>query len=1058
MTRAFLLSAAVTCCACLNGQTYNFRSFTEEEGLPQNYVYHISQDVHGKLIFSTGEAVCSYDGMGFSVLTPTSLTEHFVAEHLTDSRGRIWVAHHQGGVSLIASGKTTRYAEKGLAEGKVTGLAENSDGSIIAASSVNGLYLLNASGRSALVKGAPLQVRCMLQAEPGVLLIGCEEGVCQVEVKSGTASVRKLALPGSDIPRQLAKAFHTEQSFWVLTEENNIYLVQVTSNDIRLIGKLVEPNLSNYQATCISGGSGGTFWVGLQNAGVISFAFSAANPLNPTSAISLNSTNGLRSDQVQTIFEDREGNTWFGTFGEGLIQKPATKFVYYGANEGLDVKNVAAVVTSGTEMLWLGTPGGLIRYNKATLRLQRFQWLNKLSDKSITALAWGTHDDLWIGTAGHGVFVADTGKHTLRQIGDEALYINCILRNGENMMAGTTDGLYLIDANSGKTEVLRTNEGLLHNNVRHLCKDATGRVWISSHGAPPYFIRNGEILPYRKIEGLSSYNINSICEDKQKNIWIATEGDGVFMYDNRTFVNYTSANGLLSDFCTGIVGDQNNSVWITHKNGLSEKTAGRNSFVAYDSKKGLLYSKNSLNAITRDGAGNLWFGTASGLVHYEVRGRVTKGIRPTISITGVLLNEESRDHTSRIEADYGEYTFEVNFLSVCLRDPTTIEYRYRMPLSDSNWTSTREGKVTFPKLRDGIYDFEVMACNLDNDLCSEVARVNLQIGAPVWKRGWFYLMLFVAVSVITYLIVYLRTMRLRRSQLMLQLKVKQKTFLLQREKQIVESIKLELESKNKDITDSINYAKRIQDSILPPDETLASLFGDNYFVLFKPKDIVSGDFYWAARLAAIPGEREELSLAAVIDCTGHGVPGAFLSIMANDFLKQSISEVNVHSPDHVLNFINQSVSSHLNQTSQSKVRDGMDIALIGIDRTRNVLHFSGANNPIYVFREVNGEVDQIILTATKQAIGMVTDETRPFALRQLNLQKGDIVYLFSDGFADQFGGPNNKKLSYKRFRDILSAGFRLPMHEQKQLLDEEFEKWKGHSHQTDDVCVMGIRV
>jgi serine phosphatase RsbU (regulator of sigma subunit) len=222
---------------------------------------------------------------------------------------------------------------------------------------------------------------------------------------------------------------------------------------------------------------------------------------------------------------------------------------------------------------------------------------------------------------------------------------------------------------------------------------------------------------------------------------------------------------------------------------------------------------------------------------------------------------------------------------------------------------------------------------------------------------------------------------------------------------------------------------------------------------------VSGDFYWAAQLNVNNNTNMPLVLAAVVDCTGHGVPGAFLSIMANDFLKQSIVDPDVQTPSEILDFLNEKISSHLNQaSSKNKMRDGMDIALIGIDKPKRKLYFSGANNPIYIFREVNGVIDQIILTATKQAIGLISEETVKYAIREFNLVKGDIVYLFSDGYADQFGGENNKKLTYKRFRELMVAAFHLPMAEQKSFLEKAFDDWCANTDQIDDVTVMGIRI
>ena len=198
----------------------------------------------------------------------------------------------------------------------------------------------------------------------------------------------------------------------------------------------------------------------------------------------------------------------------------------------------------------------------------------------------------------------------------------------------------------------------------------------------------------------------------------------------------------------------------------------------------------------------------------------------------------------------------------------------------------------------------------------------------------------------------------------------------------------------------------------------------------------------------------------MIDCTGHGVPGAFLSILANDFLKQSLTVKNVNTPDEILNFLNESVSSHFNQQgSKRRIRDGMDIALIGIDYLNYRLYYAGANNPIYIFRQAENDcVEEIIVKATKQAIGSEAEQTVPYKLEEIDLQKGDMIYLFSDGFADQFGGPKNKKLTYKAFRTILAEAYPLEVSQQKEYIEAKLEEWKDGTEQTDDVCVLGIRI
>ena len=234
------------------------------------------------------------------------------------------------------------------------------------------------------------------------------------------------------------------------------------------------------------------------------------------------------------------------------------------------------------------------------------------------------------------------------------------------------------------------------------------------------------------------------------------------------------------------------------------------------------------------------------------------------------------------------------------------------------------------------------------------------------------------------------------------------------------------------------------------------LFND-YFVYYQPKDIVSGDFYWATKVVTTRFEHDdtEIHLIAVADCTGHGVPGAFMSLIGNNFLKQSAKEKSVNSPAQALDFLNTNVVATLNQhTSDVPVRDGMDISLVAIEFTTKKLQFAGANNPIYIIR--NKEL--MILKPDKQAIGSVSEELKPFTNHEFDLQSGDLIYLFTDGYADQFGGPDGKKLKYKKLQEQLIEMSELPMSEQKNNLKLKFEEWKGNTEQTDDVCIVGIKI
>ncbi|MCX6295308.1 MAG: SpoIIE family protein phosphatase, partial [Bacteroidetes bacterium] len=258
----------------------------------------------------------------------------------------------------------------------------------------------------------------------------------------------------------------------------------------------------------------------------------------------------------------------------------------------------------------------------------------------------------------------------------------------------------------------------------------------------------------------------------------------------------------------------------------------------------------------------------------------------------------------------------------------------------------------------------------------------------------------------------------------------------------------ELAEKNKDITDSIRYAKRIQEAILPPEHVIKNAF-QNSFVFSKPKDIVSGDFYWLEK-------KEDEILFAAVDCTGHGVPGALMSIVGSNILNQAVHENIAIIPARLLDKLNKGVSETLNQTSEdTKLRDGMDIALCSINFKSMELQYAGAYNPLLIIR---GK-ELIEVKADNIAIGSYTEtQQQHYTNHIIPLQKGDTIYIFSDGFADQFGGPDGKKFKLTQFKTMLMNLNGVSMDQQKIALARSIDEWRGVLQQVDDMLVIGVRV
>ena len=256
--------------------------------------------------------------------------------------------------------------------------------------------------------------------------------------------------------------------------------------------------------------------------------------------------------------------------------------------------------------------------------------------------------------------------------------------------------------------------------------------------------------------------------------------------------------------------------------------------------------------------------------------------------------------------------------------------------------------------------------------------------------------------------------------------------------------KEKMELKNKEITDSINYAKRIQAAILPTNSMLKKHLPDS-FVIYKPKDIVAGDFYWLEK-------KEELIIFAAADCTGHGVPGAMVSVICNNALNRSVREFNLSDPGKILDKTREIVISEF-EKSDDEVKDGMDISLCCYHSATMELFWAGANNPLWIINE-KGLSE---LKADKQPIGKYTDP-KPYTTHRIQLKKNELIFIFTDGYQDQFGGAKGKKFKASNMKELFLKNKERPMQEQELIVGDTFESWKGTLEQIDDVCVIGIRI
>ena len=358
---------------------------------------------------------------------------------------------------------------------------------------------------------------------------------------------------------------------------------------------------------------------------------------------------------------------------------------------------------------------------------------------------------------------------------------------------------------------------------------------------------------------------------------------------------------------------------------------------------------------------------------------------------------------------------------------------------DKDWSPVQaNNEAVFTNLSPGKYIFKLKAINKYN-IESDIIEYPFEITPPFYMRWWFFVLSILTIIASIFSFIKYRTHKLIKEKQVLEAKVTERTSELK-------SANINLNIAIEEIKDSINYAERIQSSILPNITTIKEYL-PNGFILFKPRDVVSGDFYWF-------NQRDGKLFFACVDCTGHGVPGAFMSMIGNSLLNEIILTKKITSPSAILSSLNKSIFKVLKQnTTESK--DGMDMALCMIDPKTNTLTYSGANRELLQIRD--GEL--IEHKPTKSAIGGFTDSSTIFNETIIEVKPNDLFYMTTDGYADQFGGEKGKKLMTKNFKDFLLQIHTLPMPQQQEVLDKKIIDWMNDTHeQVDDILVVGIKL
>lgn len=1025
-------------------QSYQFSKFTTEQGLPQQYVYSLNQDNNGFIWIGTGDGISKFDGIAFqNFTTEDGLAENFISCSAQRQKNIIWLGHNKGGISRILNGKISTIVVDSLINSKITAVIVDQDN-----------YVWATSQNGQLIKISPklkIKVFDLFDNEKNIyslagrvegnLLIGTDQGLCLLELDNNLEPAKQHKIKNLDQQKILCitKSKSAKNNFWIGTEEAGLYQIKFVERFKPLTRRWSnEMGIREAIIQNIEEDGHQNLWISTYS-GLYKLEYDKHLKVQEKTIL-YNTSNGV-SDFVRTTLIDREGNTWIGMYGDGLAMLKDEIFTFYSHSQDASIPNDTKSLFFQDSIQWYGLSKGILMVNS---KGEKTYYSSKNGFKDVAVISIVKKDDeLFLGTENQGLyrFNTKTLRFSKEKLIDsylsDKIYKVILIKN--TLWVATEAGLIEKNLLNDKVELYNTSKGLRHNSIYDVFPLKDGNVMISSHSNELTIIKHGEISQLMVSDLDQLMDIVDIETDENNNIWLATLGNGVFKQEADSFIQVSSEQGLSSDYCYSIVSDSKNGIWVGHRGAMSRINKDSLTVQVFNAKNGINGDFNK-GAITTDLNNNIWFGTNNKIIKFNPKKFSKNTIPPVVSVKNIMISDNLIPISKTIELPYGSYKLKVEFIGINFKQPEGVKYQYFLEGRNSSWSeSSINNTETFDEIDDGTYTFYVKACNNDGFCSEETLAFTLIIDAPFWKKWWAILLGIVSLILIFYLIIKMRERKQKQIRKTLELELDQRT------KEVVKKSK-ELETKNKSITDSINYALRIQKSILPSSGLLKKYFPES-FIFYQPRDIVSGDFYWYKKIG-------NKFIIACVDCTGHGVPGAFMSMISSTLFKEISHQPEIMEPSKFLYKLDHMLSETLKRSDNSKIHDGLDMSICIFDIETKHMTFSGAYRPLIIYRE--NELQ--LFKTTSFSIGGDDFMEKEFKTQEVQLQTGDIVYLFSDGFPDQFGGERGKKLYLKGFKSLIENSIDIKMSEQHLLLKRFFKDWRGENEQIDDVLVMGIKI
>ncbi|WP_291725513.1 two-component regulator propeller domain-containing protein [Bernardetia sp.] len=1084
-------------------QSVRFTPITTAEGLSQNTITALIQDRQGFLWIGTQDGLNRYDGYSFVDYKhlpndSTSLVDNFITALCEDKQGNIWIGTEKGISKWIRDEnifEQISFQETGAIPHKnITSIFKDKKDNVWVGSQQGiSFYTENkaewihfAANNQKLSMLKDLAVSTITQDEKGNIWVGSDSlGLYKITLAQTNEQVKYFDLQSGLLDTHITALAPdaTSNVLWVGTKEGlqALHLDQLSNQAEEKSDKLFtsfkhkadsENSLSGNHITGLLVDDSGDLWVGTalqglnkhlsSKAGFIRYQKDVYNPF------SLSDNAGIK-----VLFQDKTGIFWFGTAQGGLNKYDPKKVkfrLYRSVNDirknGIQDSNITCFYKDEEGRTWVGTKkAGVFRYNPSIANgwfTQYSNYSHGMPSDDITGIVKDLYGTMWCSTRDRGVgrFSYKNGNLTIVKYKKhwEGLPSSRISRiftdkKGEIWVLTFEGDLCKYNRALNDFEVKVEGEPNLSDNEIMLSAKSTNKntIWVGTPtGAYLYDVATEKIV-LDKRQDLKVW-VSSIEEVGDSSVWFSSSKGLIQFFPKNDSLSYFSRkDGLPTDMIYSVILGEDDNLWLSTNKGISRFDLKTERAKSYDESNGLQGQDFLAGSYYESEKGEIFFGGKDGYNAFFPSEIKEDPVAPQLVFTEIEIFSKSLpfvDFITKVEnpldshiltadtliLDYEKTGFSLEFAALHFSDPKKNTYAYKMEGLDDEWTYVNSGRrfVNYPTLPYGNYVFRVKAANADEVWNEEGIALYINVSTPVWERLWFRVLgVFMIVGIVSTLFIA-RIRRSKNQQALLELQVKERT--------------KELQEKNEKMTDSLRYAETIQKAILPTEAELKEHLPE-VFTVYKPLDIVSGDFYWFKHLG-------DIVYVAVADCTGHGVPGAFMSMIGSSLLSDMVQQNRSLKPCETLELLNEKIRTSLSQ-QDNRNSDGMDVCFCKINLNTHKVWFSGAKRPLYItkkdglFKEIKGD--------RKSIGGRKREKEKEFTTTEIQLESGDMIYLTSDGYADQ---PNveGKKIGSLKLQELLKNIASLPAQKQKQELTDLLHVHQGSMKQRDDIAIMGVRV